>query len=187
MLTVPSSPAVRSSAASTCPLSRTSAMMPSAPMACAVCVHVSGLRSQMATLAPNAASPSAMPRPMPSPPPVTTATRPVSRMLDGSMATRWRLSDLRVVHGGSGADDAALGLKVVDVLVAQPQFGQHLVVVLPEQRSGLDMDSVGPARGHERQRAVRRAGVDRMVDVFEESTDGQLRQLRLAVGLHHLG
>src|SRR4051794_23759132 len=151
--------------------------MPSAPMASAADAHVSGLRSQIVTDAPNAVSPSAMPRPMPSPPPVTTATRPVSRMLDGSMATRWRLSDLRAVHGGSGADDT-LGLKVVDVLVAQAQLGQQLPVVLPEQRSGLDVDAVGPARGHERKGAVRCSDIHWMVDVFEESRDGQLRQLR---------
>ena len=79
---------VRSNAASTCSLSQTSVAMPSAPMLSAVARKVSGLRSQMATDAPNAAIPSAMPRPMPAPPPVTTATRPVSRIFDGSIAMR---------------------------------------------------------------------------------------------------
>src|SRR5258705_7622016 len=120
---VPSSVAVRASAASTCPLSLTSVTMPRAPIASAVDVHVSTLLSQIATDAPNAASPSATPRPMPSPPPVTTATRPVSRMSDVSMAISRKLSDLRAVHGRCGAD-YAVGLQFVDVLVAQPEFGQ---------------------------------------------------------------
>src|SRR5258705_13593149 len=49
------------------------------------------------------------------------------------------------------------------------------------------MDSVGPTRRRERQGAVRRSRVHRMVDVFEEAASGELRKLGLAVGLHHLG
>ena len=86
MLTVPSSSAVRSSAASTCPLSRTSVTMPSAPMPSArrragfgVAFPDGDLRAErgqpFGDAAPDALSP-----------PVTTATRPVSRMFDGSMA-----------------------------------------------------------------------------------------------------
>src|SRR5882757_5427713 len=128
---IPSSLVVRCNAASTCSLSLTSVTMPSAPTDSAADSQASAFRSQIATDAPNAASPSAIPLPMPSPPPVTTATRPVSRMLDGSMATSWRLSDRRAVHGRGGADDA-LRLEFVDVLVAEVQFGQHLMVVLSE-------------------------------------------------------
>src|ERR1700737_4661979 len=49
------------------------------------------------------------------------------------------------------------------------------------------MDSVGPARRRERHGAVRRSGVHRMLDLFEEAAGGELRQLGLAVGLHDLG
>src|SRR4051812_2892439 len=182
----PSSVVVRSSAASTCSPSLTSVMIPSAPMASAADVQVSGLRSQIATRAPNAARPSAMPRPRPSPPPVTTATRPVSRMSDGSMAIAWKLSDLRAVHGRCGAD-YALRLQFVDVLVTEPQFGQQLAVVLPEQRCGPQVNPIGSTGGRERQGAVRCARVHRVVDVLEEAAGGQLRQLGLTMGLHDLG
>src|SRR5690348_11697403 len=148
--------------------------MPSAPMASSAEAQVSVLRSQIATCAPNAARPSAMPRPRPSPPPVTTATRPVSRMSEGSMAIGWKLSDLRAVHGRSRADDA-LGFQFVDVLVAEPEFGEHFAVVLSEQWRGLAMDPVGPTCRSERQRAVRRPGVHGMVYVLEESASGELR------------
>src|ERR1700733_483636 len=51
----------------------------------------------MATLAPKAAKPLAMPRPMPEPPPVTTATRSVSKMDDGSIGTTGQYSSDDVV------------------------------------------------------------------------------------------
>ena len=85
IVTGPSSATVWASAASTCAPSRTSVVMPSAPISSAADAHVDGSRSQMATRAPKAASPAAMPRPMPAPPPVTTATRSVSRMSEGDM------------------------------------------------------------------------------------------------------
>ena len=62
------------------------------PNASAAAAQVCGSRSQMATDAPNAARPSAIPRPMPAPPPVTTATRPVSRMSDGVMVMDFEIS-----------------------------------------------------------------------------------------------
>src|SRR3954463_9451454 len=164
----PSSVVVRSSAASTCSLSLTSVTMPSVPMASAADLQVSALRSQIATRAPNAARPSAIPRPRPSPPPVTTATRPVSRMSEGSMAIAWKLSDLRAVHGRCGADHA-VGLQFVDVLVTETQFGQQLAVVLPEQRCGPNVNPVGSTGGHERQGAVWGPGVHRMAAVLEEA------------------
>src|SRR4051812_6088154 len=181
----PSSVVVRSSAASTCSLSLTSVTMPSAPIASAADLQVSGLRSQIATRAPNAARPSAIPRPRPSPPPVTTATRPVSRMSEGSMAIAWKLSDLRAVHGRCSADHA-LRLQFVDVLVAEPQFSQQLAVVLPEQRCWLQMYPAGSTGRRERQGAVRCSGVHRVVDVLKEAAGGQLRQLGLTMGLHDL-
>src|SRR5271166_3239619 len=86
IVTDPSSAEVCANAASTAALSRTSTAIPSAPISSAADAHDSGLRSQIATRAPNAFSPAAMPRPMPAPPPVTTATRSVSRTLEGSSA-----------------------------------------------------------------------------------------------------
>ena len=88
MLTGPSSATVRSSARSTSADSRTSAWIPRAPISAAAAAAVSALRSQMATFAPKAAKPRAMPRPIPEPPPVTTATRSVNRMVEGSIGTR---------------------------------------------------------------------------------------------------
>ena len=55
------------------------------PTSSAAAAAVSAWRSQMATLAPKAVNPLAMPRPIPEPPPVTTATRSVSRTSEGSM------------------------------------------------------------------------------------------------------
>src|SRR5271156_4652515 len=86
IVTGPSSAEVCARAASTAALSRTSAAIPSAPISAAADAHESGLRSQIATCAPNAFSPAATPRPMPAPPPVTTATRSVRRTLEGSSA-----------------------------------------------------------------------------------------------------
>src|SRR6201987_4726075 len=84
MVTVPSSAVVRASAASTAALSLTSTAIPSTPISAAADAHESGLRSQIATCAPNALNPAAIPRPMPEPPPVTTATRSVRRTLEAS-------------------------------------------------------------------------------------------------------
>ncbi len=42
-----------------------------------------------------------------------------------------------------GADDA-LGLQFGDLVVAQAQSGEHLAVVLSEERRGLSVESVGP-------------------------------------------
>ena len=92
----------------------------------------------MATVAPNTASPSAMPRPIPSPPPVTTATRPVRRMFDGSMVTGDELTSL----GGAdakprrGGPDDPLVFEFFDLVIAEPEPGKHFVVVLPEKRRG---------------------------------------------------
>ena len=91
----------RASAASTWSPSRTSATIPSAPIDSAAPAQVCGSRSQMATDAPNAAIPAATPRPMPAPPAVTTATRPVSRIFDGSMATAVRSRRASPVPGRS--------------------------------------------------------------------------------------
>ena len=84
-------------AASTSADSRTSVTMPSPPISSAAAAAVSGLRSQMATLAPKAARPRAMPRPMPAPPPVTTATWSVRRTEDGSRDTRRQYSRFAVL------------------------------------------------------------------------------------------
>ena len=62
-------------------------VMPSPSTSSAAAAAVSAWRSQMATLAPKAANPRAMPRPIPEPPPVTTATRSVRRMDEGSIGT----------------------------------------------------------------------------------------------------
>ena len=74
------------SAASTWRLSRTSVTTLSPPTSAAAASHVSECCSQIATLAPNAAKPLAIPRPIPEPPPVTTATRPSSRAAFTSIA-----------------------------------------------------------------------------------------------------
>ena len=86
-----------------------------------------------------------MPRPMPSPPPVTTATRPVSRMFDGSMA----ISELTSLGGADamhrrGSADDPLVLEFGDLVVAEPQSGEHLVVVLSEERRGVRWKRCGP-------------------------------------------
>ena len=73
----------------------------------------------------------------------------------------------RAVHGRCGADHA-LSLQFIDVLIAQPQFGQQFTVVLSQQGRGLRMDSVEPTGRPERQGAVRRSRVHRMVDIFEK-------------------
>src|SRR3974390_3326962 len=92
MLTGPSSATVRSSAASTCPESRTSVGSPRPPTSSPAAVAVSLFCSQTATLAPKAANPRAIPRPIPDPPPVTAATGSGSRTEDGSMGTRGQYS-----------------------------------------------------------------------------------------------
>ena len=61
------------------------------------------------------------------------------------------------------------------------------MVVLSEQWRRLPMHLARSAEKCQRQRAVPGAGVDRMPDVLEESPGAQLRQLGLAVRLHHLG
>src|ERR1700734_88592 len=96
IVTGPSSAEVCASAASTATLSRTSTVMPSAPISAAADAHDSGLRSQIATCAPNALKPAAMPRPMPAPAPVTTATRSVRRMLEGSSAMNLNIEQSHV-------------------------------------------------------------------------------------------
>ena len=53
-------------------------------------------RAEIATRAPNAVSPTAMPRPMPAPPPVTTATRSVRSTLEGSSAMKLNIEQSHV-------------------------------------------------------------------------------------------
>ena len=74
-----------------------------------------------------------------------------------------------------------------DLLAGQSEFGQQFVIVLAEQGRGLHVDTLGTAGERERQGAVRRAGVDRVTDVLEETTCRQLRNLGLAMRLHDLG
>jgi len=76
---------VRARASSTSADWRTSVVMPRPPTSAAAAAHVSASRSQIATEAPKAVRPRAMPRPIPAPPPVTTATRSVSSTDEGSM------------------------------------------------------------------------------------------------------
>ena len=147
MRTGPNSSTVCASAASTCSASRTSVTMPSAPSDTAASAQLSWLRSQIATEAPNAARPAAIPRPMPLPPPVTTATCPVSRMSEGLIAmtidatgstgdearcnapvtgapepaSAGRLTTS--ADPGFGTDHAVLG-KSGDFLVGEPQLRQ---------------------------------------------------------------
>src|SRR6266550_4510164 len=86
MSTVPHSRTTRAKSASTCALSATSvgtpmAVPPSARISAATRSALSRFRSATATCAPSAAKRRAIARPIPDPPPVTTATRLVSRAM----------------------------------------------------------------------------------------------------------
>ncbi len=67
---------------------RASAGRPVAATAAAVSSRASSFLSHIATVAPKRASSSALARPMPWPTPVTSATRSVSRIDDGSCGTQ---------------------------------------------------------------------------------------------------
>ncbi len=78
----PHTPSTESRNAVTSPSRETSAICastskPRPRISTAAWSSVAWVRPVSTTRAPNAASPSAMPRPIPRPPPVTTATRPV--------------------------------------------------------------------------------------------------------------
>src|SRR6202167_5855331 len=97
MLTGPSSATVRSRARSTSADSRTSVGRERPPTSSAAAADVSGFFSQIATFAPKAANPLAMPRPIPEPPPVTTATRSVRSTAEGSIDTMGQYNRFLVV------------------------------------------------------------------------------------------
>ena len=83
--------------------------------------------------------------------------------------------------------DHAVGFQLGDLLVAEPDFGEQLMVVLTQQRRRMQMEPVGAGRKPHRHRTVWRGCVDRVADVLEEAAELQLRDLGLAMRLHHFG
>ena len=80
----------------------------------------------------------------------------------------------------------ARGLQFSDLVARQAQLGQQLMIMLPEQRRRLHVNTCGSAGQLERQCAVSGARVHRMADLLEKATSRELGQFGLAVGLHHL-
>ena len=73
-----------------------------------------------------------------------------------------------------------LSSQLGDLVVVEAQLGEHLVVVLPEQRRGRPVETLRARREPHRKRAVPGGPVDGMVDLLEEAAVRQLRQARPA-------
>src|SRR5271166_3817890 len=111
-------------------------------------------------------------------------SRPPGRCRTSPTSCWSEIRDGRSRTLGRPADDA-VGFQLIDFGIRQTQPGQQFPVVLTQERGMARVESLwAPGEPH-RQGAVRSRGIHRVVDVLEESAEGQLRQLRLTMRLHH--
>src|SRR5579875_3716090 len=166
-----------STAACTSPATATSARtkVTADPSARSSAWPASASMSATTTRAPSSTNRSTVARPIPAPPPVTRATFPAN-------APTFSGTSLN----GDAADHAVL-LELGNLLVAQAQRRQDLVVVLAEQRSMTAVEPPRPGREASRQRAVAGPAQHRVLDLLEVPARLELRHLALLMGQHHLG